>query len=266
MVCEGTRKVLQQALEIEVAEYIEANAGNRDEKGHRLVVRNGTMPERNILTGMGPIWIRQPRLDDTKLRGEEETERFSSRILPRYLRRVSSVDNLLPVLYLKGVSSKQFVRALESILKEGPKGLSATNIVRLKAHWEQEYQGWATWDFSGKKYVYIWADGVYFNVRLEEERSYVLVIMGCNLKRKKELLVLSDGYRERELSWLEMLRDRKVWGLTAAPKLAIRDGALGFWAALGKDFPRRNGSDAGCTRPRMYWTSCPKGCRVKPSR
>ena len=135
MAREGARKVLQQALEIEVAEYIEDHAGQRDEKGHRRVVRNGSMPERSILTGMGPISIRQPRVDDRALRGEEEAERFSSRILPRYLRRVPSVDALLPVLYLKGVSSKQFVSALESILGEGAKGLSATNIVRLKAHW-----------------------------------------------------------------------------------------------------------------------------------
>jgi putative transposase len=227
------------------------------------VVRNGSMPERSILTGMGPIWIRQPRVDDRKLRGEEEAERFCSRILPRYLRRVPSVDNLLPVLYLKGVSSKQFVSALESILGEGAKGLSATNIVRLKAHWEREYQGWAARDLSGKEYVYIWADGVYFNVRLEEQRSCVLVIMGCNLKGEKELLALSDGYRESELSWAEMLRDLKARGLRTAPKLAIGDGALGFWAALGKEFAETTWQRCWVHKTANVLDKLPKGMQSK---
>lgn len=235
---QGARTLLQQALENEVAEYVEAHAAKRGEKGHRLAVRNGTMPERSILTGMGPIEIRQPRVDDRKLKERERAERFSSKILPRYLRRVPSVDNLIPVLYLKGVSSKEFLTALGSILGEGVKGLSATNIVRLKEVWQQEYKGWAKRDLSEKEYVYIWADGVYFNIRLEDERSCILVIMGCNLKGEKELLALSDGFRESELSWVEMLRDLKARGLKVPPNLAIGDGALGFWAALGKEFPQ----------------------------
>jgi putative transposase len=234
---EGARALLQQALENEVAEYIEAHSSRKDGNGHRLVVRNGSMPERTLLTGMGPLLIRQPRVDDRGLKQEESAERFSSGILPRYLRRVPSVDNLLPALYLKGVSSKEFLAALSAILGEGAKGLSATNIVRLKAHWEQEYHGWATRDLSGKEYVYLWADGVYFNVRLEGERSCILVLIGCNLKGEKELLALSDGFRESELSWLEMLRDLKARGLKVPPKLAVGDGGLGFWCALGKEFP-----------------------------
>ena len=209
---EGARKLLQQALENEVAEYIEAQAAKRDENGRRLVVRNGAMPERNILTGIGPMAIRQPRVDDRKLKEQEEAERFSSHVLPRYLRRVPSVDKLIPVLYLKGVSSKEFMKALSSILGEGAKGLSATNIVRLKKGWEQEYKGWILRDLSEKEYVYIWADGVYFNIRLEDERSCILVIIGCNLKGEKELLAISDGYRESELSWTEMRRELKARG------------------------------------------------------
>jgi transposase-like protein len=260
---EGARKLLQQALENEVAEYVEAHAAKRDECGYRRVVRNGSMPERTLLTGMGPISVRQPRVDDRGLKGEEGAERFCSRILPRYLRRVPSVANLLPVLYLKGVSSQQFMSALDSILGEGVKGLSASNIVRLKAHWEQEYQGWARRVLSGKEYVYIWADGVYFNVRLEEERSCILVVIGCNLKGEKELLALSDGYRESELSWVEMLRDLKTRGLKTAPKLAIGDGALGFWAALGKEFPETKWQRCWVHKTENVLNKLPQGMQGK---
>jgi len=260
---EGARKLLQQALENEVEEYIEAHAAKRDENGHRVAVRNGTMPERSILTGMGPMPIQQPRVDDRKLKEQEEAERFSSMILPPYLRRVPSVDNLIPVLYLKGVSSKEFMNALSSILGEGAKGLSATNIVRLKKGWEQEYKGWAMRDLREKEYVYIWADGVYFNIRLEDERSCILVIMGCNLKGEKELLALSDGYRESELSWTEMLRDLKARGLKIPPKLAIGDGALGFWAALGKELPETKWQRCWVHKTANVLDKLPKGLQGK---
>jgi transposase-like protein len=260
---EGARKLLQQALENEVEEYIEAHAAKRDENGHRLAVRNGGLPERSILTGMGPMAIRQPRVDDRKLKEQEGAERFSSMILPRYLRRVPSVDNLIPVLYLKGVSSKEFMTALSSILGEGAKGLSATNIVRLKKGWEQEYKGWANRDLSEKEYVYIWADGVYFNIRLEDERSCILMIMGCNLKGEKELIALSDGFRESELSWLEMLRDLKTRGLKIPPKLAIGDGAMGFWAALGKEFPETKWQRCWVHKTANVLDKLPKGVQGK---
>ena len=260
---EGARKLLQQALENEVEEYIEAHAAKRDENGHRVAVRNGTMPERSILTGMGPMPIQQPRVDDRKLKEQEEAERFSSMILPPYLRRVPSVDNLIPVLYLKGVSSKEFMNALSSILGEGAKGLSATNNVRLKKGWEQEYKGWAMRDLREKEYVYIWADGVYFNIRLEDERSCILVIMGCNLKGEKELLALSDGYRESELSWTEMLRDLKARGLKIPPKLAIGDGALGFWAALGKELPETKWQRCWVHKTANVLDKLPKGLQGK---
>jgi len=260
---EGARKLLQQALENEVQEYIEAHAAKKDENGHRVAVRNGTMPERSILTGMGPMQIQQPRVDDRKLKEQEGAERFSSMILPPYLRRVPSVDNLIPVLYLKGVSSKEFMNALSSILGEGAKGLSATNIVRLKKGWEQEYKGWAMRDLSEKEYVYIWADGVYFNIRLEDQRSCILVIMGCNLKGEKELLALSDGYRESELSWTEMLRDLKARGLKIPPKLAIGDGALGFWAALGKELPETKWQRCWVHKTANVLDKLPKGLQGK---
>jgi len=164
--------MLAQAMEAEVAEFVEKHSGRTDEEGRRVVVRNGHLPERELVTGIGPLKIRQPRVDD---RGLAEEERFSSQILPRYLRRVASVDNLIPILYLKGISSGDMSEALESILGPGAAGLSATNVVRLKALWEQDYQAWKARDLELKHYVYFWVDGIHFNVRLDEERSCILV-------------------------------------------------------------------------------------------
>ncbi len=183
---------------------------------------------------MGPISIRQPRVDDRQIRKNDETERFSSKILPRYMRRVPSIDNLIPVLYLKGVSTGDFSEALVAvgILGEGGRGLSSTNIVRLKQSWETDYHEWSKRELGAKEYVYLWADGIYVNVRLEVERSCLLVIMGATREGKKELIAVSDGFRESTLSCKEILLDLKRKGLNMAGKLAIGDGALGFWAAL----------------------------------
>jgi transposase-like protein len=197
---EGARQLLAQALENEVAEFIEEHRGMRDSEGRRSVVRNGHLPKRELITGIGPLKVRQPRVDDRGL-DSARAQRFSSQILPRYLRRVASVDNLIPILYLKGVSSGDMSEALESILGPGAAGLSATNVVRLKAQWEQDYQRWSARRFEGKSYVYFWADGIHFNVRLEEERSCILVIMGADATGRKELLAVSDGYRESKVSW-----------------------------------------------------------------
>lgn len=236
LVREGARKMLGHALKLEVAEFIETHQEKTDEKGRRLVVRNGYMDGREILTGIGPLEIKQPRIDDRAL-AEMGEERFSSGILPRYMRRVPSVDNLIPVLYLKGVSTGDFSEALEAILGPDAPGLSATNVVRLKAGWEREYQDWCRRDLGGKRYVYFWADGIHVNVRLDEERSCILVVMGVDEHGNKDLLAVSDGYRESKASWREVLLDLKRRGLAAGPKLAIGDGALGFWAALREVFP-----------------------------
>lgn len=233
---EGARKLLQQAIENEVTEYLERFNGQRDARGRRLVVRNGTLPERELVTGIGPLKIRQPRVRDRR-----EDEFFSSGILPRYMRRVPSVDNLIPVLYLKGISTGDFTKALEAILGPNASGLSATNIVRLKHRWELDYQQWAKRDLSGSRYVYFWADGIHFNVRLEgpgNDRQCFLVIMGVLESGKKELVAVLDGYRESKESWREVLRDLKRRGLEEAPKLAIADGGLGFWPALEEEFPQ----------------------------
>jgi transposase-like protein len=229
-------------MEAEVAEHVEKHYGLTDEEGRRVVVRNGHLPERELVTGIGPLKIRQPRVDDRAL---EQDKRFSSQILPRYLRRVPSVDNLIPILYLKGVSTGDMSEALASILGPGAAGLSATNIVRLKSLWELDYAAWCARDFELKRYVYFWVDGIHFNVRLDEERSCILVIMGANESGKKELLAISDGYAESQASWREVLLDLKRRGLKISPKLAVGDGALGFWAALREVYP-------GCREQRCW--------------
>jgi putative transposase len=238
----GARQLLAQAMEAEVAEFVEKHGNVTDEEGRHSVVRNGHLPERKLITGIGPLKIRQPRVDDRALSQEQ---RFNSQILPRYLRRVPSVDNLIPILYLKGVSSGDMSEALASILGPGAAGLSATNVVRLKAQWEQDYEAWKRRDFELKRYVYFWVDGIHFNVRLDEERSCILVIMGANESGRKELLAVSDGYAESKASWREILLELKRRGLQIGPKLAIGDGALGFWAALREIYP-------GCRQQRCW--------------
>ena len=233
IVREGAQRMLQMALEQEVAAYIEACQHLRDEKGHRLVVRNGYQRERQVLTGAGPLPIKKPRVHDR--RGDK---RFTSRILPPYLRRSPSIDALIPALYLKGVSTGDFTEALTAILGEGASGLSAANIVRLKQGWMQEYEQWSQRDLSDKHYVYLWADGIYFDVRLAPERPCMLVVIGATKQGKKELLGLIDGERESKISWKDLLLDLKRRGLKQGPELAIADGALGFWPALAEVFPQ----------------------------
>ena len=227
---EGARKLLQAAIENEVMDYIQVHKDRRDENGQRLVVRNGHLPEREISSGIGPIKVRQPRVR------HRDGGRFTSAILPRFMRRTPSVDALIPVLYLKGISTGDFTEALAAILGEKASGLSATNIVRLKAGWEADYKAWSQRDLSQKRYVYWWADGVYFNVRLDEERTCVLVLIGATEDGTKELLAVVDGYRESTQSWRELLGQLKRLGLTSAPKLAIGDGSLGFWIALQEEY------------------------------
>jgi len=232
---EGARKLLQAAIENEIAEYIERFKEVKDHDGHRMVVRNGKLPERMLVTGVGPLKVRQPRIHDKR-----EGESFTSSILPRYMRRVPTIDKLLPVLYLKGISTGDMASALESILGPNAPGLSANNIVRLKRIWETEYKDWAHRDLTGKRYVYFWVDGIYFNVRLEEpdtNRMCFLIIMGALENGKKELVAILDGYRESKSSWVEVLLNVKQRGLTEGPKLAVGDGGLGFWAALPEVYP-----------------------------
>ena len=195
-------------------------------------MRNGHLPERAIQTGLGAVRIAQPRVNDRRA-----GQKFTSRILPPYLRRVPSLDALIPALYLHGVSTRDFTEALAAILGPSAAGLSPANIVRLKAGWEQEFQQWQDRDLSGKRYVYWWADGIYFNVRLTEDRPCILGIMGSLENGTKELIAVVGGQRESKLSRQGLLSDLKRRGLHAPPKVAVGDGALGFWAALEEKFP-----------------------------
>jgi len=227
---EGAQRLLAQAVEAEVAHWIDSHAGIRDQAGHRQVVRNGHLPARTILTGVGPIEVEQPRVHDR--RPKEEAEKFTSQILPPYLRKTKSIEELIPWLYLKGISTGDFHEALAALLGPQAPGLSATTVTRLKAIWEDEYKTWNQRSLEGKRYVYLWADGVYFNIRLEEDRQCLLVLMGATADGKKELVAVAAGHRESEQSWLALLLDCKARGMEVAPLLATGDGALGFWKAL----------------------------------
>jgi transposase-like protein len=229
---EGARRMIAAALEAEVAQYVEALRHHRDGNGHALVVRNGrSHHERTVQMGAGSIRIRAPRVND---RRPDHT--FTSRILPPYMRRSPRLEEALPVLYLRGLSTGDFSEALEALLGSEAAGFSATTITRLLQVWQGEYKAWRKRPLAGKEYVYIWADGVYFNIRLEEDRLACLVIVGVLPDGRKEVIALEDGYRESTESWASVLRDLKRRGMTA-PMLAVGDGNLGFWAALRDVFP-----------------------------
>lgn len=234
----GAQDMLVAALQWEVAEFIDRYRDVVDEQGRRQVVRNGYLPERRIQTGAGELKVRQNRVRDRRGGKDPEGVRFTSAILPPYLKKSKSIEELIPWLYLKGISTGDFQEALQALLGEGAKGLSATTINRLVKIWEDEHQAWSRRSLAGKEYVYIWADGIYFNIRLEDDRQCILVIMGATPEGKKELLGIWDGYRESTQSWRELLLDLKGRGLKLAPKLATGDGGLGFWAALREVYPQ----------------------------
>jgi putative transposase len=237
---QGAQEMLAEAIENEVAEYIARYAHLRDDRGRRLVVRNGHLPARTIQTGLGSVDVRQPRVNDKRIDDNGRRIRFSSIVLPPYLRRTKSMEELIPWLYLKGVSTGDFTEALEALLGPHARGLSATTIVRLKTVWQQEWSTWSKRSLKDKHYVYVWADGIHFNIRLEDpgnNKQCILVLMGATAQGRKELIAICDGYRESTQSWRELLLDVKERGLSVDPKLATGDGALGFWAALREVYP-----------------------------
>ncbi|WP_379944535.1 IS256 family transposase [Marinobacter sp. LM1] len=228
----GARELIAQAVEAELQVLLEQHAEHRLPDGRKAVVRNGYLPERTVQTGIGNVEIKVPKVRDRSGSGV----RFNSALLPPYLKRARSVEELLPWLYLKGVSTGDYQDALAALLGDQAKGLSANTISRLKQHWIDDHRRWCQRDLSQKRYVYWWADGVYSNVRMDD-RLCLLVIIGVTEHGRKELVAVEDGYRESEASWSELLSGLRARGLTTSPKLAIGDGALGFWKALAKCYP-----------------------------
>ncbi|MGE5755742.1 MAG: transposase, partial [Planctomycetaceae bacterium] len=205
---DGARRMLAEAIEAKVAAWIDAHDHLKDRAGRQQVVRNGHLPERTIQTGIGEIPVKQPRVHDR--RPPEQREKFTPAGLPPYLRRTKSLAELIPWLYLKGLSTGDFSEALRALLGPDAPNLSATTVTRLKAVWEQDHEAWSRRSLVGKHYVYVWADGVHFNIRLEEGRQCILVLMGATTEGKKELIAIADGYRESEQSWKELLLDCKA--------------------------------------------------------
>ena len=243
---EGATKLIAEAVQAELEELLEQYEGQEDEQGRQRLVRNGYLPQREVQTGIGGIPVRIPRVRDRGSGQEsEEIIRFRSSLVPPYLRRSKSVKELLPLLYLKGISTGDFRDALSALLGADAPGLSAKTISRLKQQWVQDYEQWRKRDLSKKRYLYVWADGVYCNVRFQDARLCLLVLIGARADGKKELIAVEDGYRESEQSWWELLRDLYSRGLTMEPKLATGDGALGFWKALAKVY--------GNTRQQRCW-------------
>jgi len=229
----GAKKLLAEALEAEIAGFLSQYADLKDDQGRMRVTRNGYLPEREIQTGIGPVPAKAPRIRDHRPGDESDRIRFSSSILPPYLRKTKSMEELLPWLYLKGISTGDFSEALAALVGKDAPGLSAPTISRLKTIWQDDLKQWQKRDLSNKRFVYIWADGIYCNVRMEE-RQCLLVIIGATKNGKKKLLAIESGFRESELSWAELMLNLKRRGLKEGPELAVGDGALGFWKALAK--------------------------------
>jgi putative transposase len=232
----GARTLLAQAVEAEVAGFVAEHADKRTGDGRQRLVRHGHLPERSIMTGIGPVEVSVPRVRD-RLGTAGDRIRFSSAILPPYARRSKSLEVLIPILYLKGISTGDFAEALSALLGQNAGGLSASTIVRLKEVWADEHARWLKRDLSTKRYVYFWADGIYVQARLEDEAQCLLVIIGATAEGKKELVGLADGLRESAQSWRDLLLDLKRRGLSSGPQLAVGDGALGFWKALDEVWP-----------------------------
>jgi transposase-like protein len=229
----GARKLLAQALEVEITGFLTQYADFSDDQGRKRITRNGYLPEREIQTGIGQVTVRVPRVRDRQPENEPGRIRFSSSILPPYLRKTKSIETLIPWLYLKGISTGGFTEALAALVGKDAPGLSPSTIGRLKSVWQEDLEKWQRRDLSHKRYVYIWADGIYCNVRMEN-RQCLLVIIGATKDGKKELIAIDSGFRESDLSWTELLLDIKRRGLKNGPELAVGDGALGFWKALSK--------------------------------
>ena len=229
---QGARDLIAKAVEAELATFLSQYADHRLDDGRQAVVRNGYLPERTVQTGIGDVSVQVPKVRDRSSGGA----RFNSSLLPPYLKRARSIEELIPWLYLKGISTGDYQEALAALLGDQAKGLSANTVSRLKKQWEDEHTEWRQRDLADRRYVYWWADGIYSNVRLDD-RLCLLVIIGVTEQGRKELVAVEDGFRESAASWETVLTSLRARGLTTPPKLAVGDGAMGFWAALSKIYP-----------------------------
>jgi len=261
----GARALLAQAVEAEVASLLERYADEVTNDGCRRLVRHGHLPERQILTGIGPVAVRCPRVRDRVGDGSERI-RFSSAILPPYARRSKSLEVLIPILYLKGVSTGDFEEALAALLGKDAGGLSASTVARLKEAWSEEHGRWSRRDLSSKRYIYFWVDGIHVQARLEDATQCLLVIIGATPEGKKELVGLIDGVRESAQSWKELLLDLKRRGLAMGPKLAVADGALGFWQAIEEVWPETLGQRCWVHKTANVLNKLPKSQQPKAKR
>lgn len=258
---QGARNLLAQALEAEINIFLNRYKDLRDDNGLQRVVRNGYLPERQIQTGIGPVNVEVPRIRDRCIHASEKIS-FRSSILPPYLRKTGSIEELIPWLYLKGVSTGDFSEALSALVGSDAPGLSPSTVGRLKAVWQEDFQHWQKRSLEGKRYVYFWADGIYFNVRMDDKQC-LLVIVGATADGVKELVAIEGGFRESELSWTELLLDLKSRGLTHGPKLAIGDGALGFWKALRKVYDGARWQRCWVHKTANVLNSLPKSLQAK---
>ena len=239
VIAQSAKEILAAAVQAEARQWIVERSALRDQNGHRLVVANGYLPERQVLTGIGPVSIKQPRIEDR--RPADQREKFDRKILPPYLRRTQSIDEAIPWMYLYGISTNDMADSLEALLGPVVARLSPTTVSRLVSQWQTQYAHWNQRSLADKNYVYIWADGVYFNIRIDDDASAcILVIVGATADGNKEILAIADGYRESKQSWKAVLLDLKSRGLKAA-NLAIGDGAMGFWAAMEEAYPSTKG-------------------------
>ena len=261
----GARALLAQAVEAEVAALLSCHADKLTDDGRQRLVRHGHLPEREIMTGIGPVAVRCPRVRDRVGEGSERI-RFSSAILPPYARRSKSLEVLIPILYLKGISTGDFEEALVALLGKDAGGLSASTIGRLKDAWSDEHARWSKRDLSAKRYVYFWVDGIHVQARLEDDAQCLLVIIGATPEGKKELVGLIDGVRESAQSWRELLLDLKRRGLAMAPELAVADGALGFWQAIEEVWPKTRGQRCWVHKTANVLNKLPKSQQAKAKR
>jgi putative transposase len=261
----GARALLAQAVEAKVGALLSVHADKLTDDGHQRLVRHGHLPEREVMTGIGPVAVRCPRVRDRVGEGPERI-RFSSAILPPYARRSKSLEVLIPILYLKGISTGDFEDALIALLGKDAGGLSATTIGRLKHAWSDEHARWSKRDLSAKHYVYFWVDGIHVQARLEDAAQCLLVIIGATLEGKKELVGLIDGVRESAQSWRELLLDLKRRGLSMGPELAVADGALGFWQAVEEVWPQTRGQRCWVHKTANVLNKLPKSQQSKAKR